>query len=146
MAKGKASEVIIISDSEEERKPKSPLTSIKPKSTKKASAKRSVKRLASVHPKNQTKLDSFFQTITIKNEKKQSQIDKFFSSKSDEPPRDRKSSAASLMSSKPFNVFQSSPPMSSLPIKRTAMKGMSPRSKIANREKEKLKIINLKGK
>ena len=126
-------QVVILSDSDDDS-PASPLTIVKPLCRKQSPAKRRVKRLSREIPKNQTRLDSFFQSITIKNDRnnKPNVLDRVSEQTSTGNPR-----------LKVYTSTKLSPVRSSKATKRPAIKGCSPQTKVAN--KEKAKITDLQG-
>lgn len=141
--------IVVISDSEDDAAAKStsPLTLVKPRVQNRHSTKRKVKRLSGQQSTNQTKLDSFFQTITIKsarsavghvNTSKDADHEKL-PSNSTHIPR-----TTALSKTKPLLV-----PLPSKAAKRTAVKGNSPLSKVASKARskatEKPNIAQLKG-
>lgn len=144
MANNHGGDVIVISDSEDEVVVKStqisPLTVLKPKLGKQSSVKHKIKRLNGRQLKTQTKLDSFFQTITIKNDKadKSSKLIKSGEKVTSKKPTCQ---VTKLDYSKSVQRAESTQPTKA--TKRAAVKGSSPRMKVAN--KERSKITELKG-
>ena len=155
-------EVVVLSDTDSEPSnctAISPLTSIKPKPNKSSSsAKRPLKRLvkSSKVPKNQTKLNNFFQTLTIRSEKTNRSPTKTklnvslnaSTSGSVELEKcnsfieDLNKPCTSLENMKPETSLKDmklSPLKASKPVKRSAVKGLSPQAKT------KQKLTELKG-
>lgn len=131
-------DVIVISDSEDDSCSiiTSPLTALKTRPVKPASVKRPVKRLTK-QPKNQTKLDNFFHTLTIKSKKTSALEDHAFSSTVDSRVETFNGASKSMLNSS--EAF----PEVSKSTKRPATKGISPLAKLP--AKEKPKITELKG-
>ena len=155
-------EVVVISDTDSEPSnciAISPLTSIKPKPNKSSSsAKRPLKRLvkSSKIPKNQTKLNNFFQTLTIRSEKTNRSPTKTelnVLSKASTPGTlelelsdnfidNLNKPCTSLENMKPQTSLKDmklSPLKASKAVKRSAVKGLSPQAKT------KPKLTELKG-
>lgn len=135
-------------DSESNCRVISPLTALKSRSIKPSSTKRNVKRLSkdTKQPRNQTKLDNFFKTLTIKSNKSRNSPTKVdislretFVDHDDFGTSDDKGEESS-QSTKDVKL---SPLKPSRAVKRSAVKGLSPQAKLASRPKPK--ITDLKG-
>lgn len=141
-------DVVVISDTDSEpcSKPVSPLTSVKSRPSRSSSKKRPVKRLAKNNkaPKNQPKLNSFFQTLTVKATKSppETSLDLSLENVACDSPSflsenllgDAKKPKTSLKD------LELSPLKVSKAVKRSALKGLSPQAKA------KPKLTELKGK
>jgi len=130
--------VVLLSDSEGESN--NSLTVLKVKPKRKSITKRpTVKRLASNRPKNQTRIDSFFHTLTIKSDKPKLLKSNSFGgslSKGSFQDGEQSSLSQSNTTSDSCKLFSG--------IKRTATSGSSPSTKLHKVVEPKL--TELKGK